>query len=70
MKTLDDGLEEIQVSECDEMNRALRAAGMEACHPPGWFAVSDGEGVFTYFNTENRAFHYRLSEINRRLNNV
>jgi hypothetical protein len=77
--TLDELLDRVSVIECDEMNIALSVkhdaqspddlGGAVHPHPCGWFGVVDDEGLIAYFSTETEAFYYRLSYINRLLNN-
>lgn len=34
-----------------------------------WYAVASDEGIIAYFTNEKDAYRFRLSEINRELNN-
>ncbi len=63
MRTLDEMLDRWTVHECDEINETLGISIL-----PGWFAVSNHDGVIAYFGNESDAFRFRLSEINRELN--
>ncbi len=63
--TIDDALEKWIVENCDEVNDAMRN---DPPILPGWFGVSNNDGIIAYFNTEAAAFRHRLAEINRELN--
>lgn len=38
--------------------------------PEGWWAVSDKSGIIAYFGEEAAAYHFRLTLINAKLNDI